>query len=243
MSAWTGRLARALSPLSWRTPAGSARRLHAFALAEHGSMLDLRLAARLTDSPTRAAAYLRHADDEARHAQMFARRAARLWAESGRPGALPPVRADSERLFERLGERGFLAFVHRGEERARVQFEAYVTWFKGQGRDHDRALFETILVDERRHGAYTLELLHELAGGPSGARAALGRAARWELGRRWLRAGRSLAERVYVVTMLVVYALAAPLGLLLRWRRPIRGGWQPALGDGDGPLRAGPERQ
>ena len=70
----TGWLARASSPWVWRSPARAARKLHGFALAEHGSMLDLRLAAARTTSPARAAAYLRHADDEARHAQMFIRR-------------------------------------------------------------------------------------------------------------------------------------------------------------------------
>ncbi len=217
--------ARLLSPLAWRTPARSARKLHSFALAEQGSMLDLRLAAARTPSPARAAAYLRHADDEARHAQMFARRAQRLAAEAHRPPALGPVHADSERLFEALGERDFLAFVHVGEERARKQFEAYVTWFAGQGRDLDRALFETILVDERRHGAYTRALLGELAGDEAEARRALRRVARWELGRKWMRAGRFVAERVYLVTMLALYLLAAPLALLVRLARPIRRGW------------------
>lgn len=222
----TGALARLLSPLAWRTAARSARKLHAFALAEHGSMLDLRLAAARTASPARAAAYLRHADDEARHAQMFARRAARLASEARRPFALPPVRADSERLFELLGERDFLAFVHVGEERARRQFEAYVTWFKGQARDQDAALFDTILVDERRHGAYTREFLFALVGDVE-ARRALRRVARWELGRRWLRAGRYVAERVYLALTLALYVLAAPLALLVRVVRPIRRGFQP----------------
>jgi hypothetical protein len=190
-------------------------------------MLDLRLSAARTPSPARAAAYRRHADDEARHAQMYARRARRLAGEARRPVTLPPVRADSERLFEALGERDFLAFVHVGEERARRQFEAYVTWFKGQGRDPDVALFETILVDERRHGEYTRALLFELAGDVE-ARRALRRVARWELGRRWLRAGRFLAERVYVALTLALYLLAAPLALLIRLARPIRRGFLPA---------------
>jgi rubrerythrin len=223
----TGRLARLLSPLAWRTPARSARKLHAFALAEHGSMLDLRLAAARTPSPARAAAYLRHADDEARHAQMFARRAGKLAGEAARPFVLPPVRADSERLFERLGEPDFLAFVHLGEERARRQFEAYVAWFKGQARDHDAALFEAVLGDERRHGAYTRELLLALVGERE-ARRALRRVARWELGRRWLRAGRFLAERLYLALTLALYLLAAPLALLVRLVRPIRPGLRTA---------------
>ncbi len=221
----SARLARLLSPLAWRSPRRSARKYHAFALAEHGSMLDMRLAAARTTEPARAAAYLRHADDESRHAQMFGRRAARLGGEAGLQ--LGPVRADSERLFELLGERDFLAFVYVGEARARAQFEAYVEWFKANGRGQDATLFETVLVDERRHEEYTRNFLFELVGDAE-ARRALRRVARWEFRRRWLRAGRFLAERVYVVAMLLVYALAAPLALLVRVARPIRRGWLPA---------------
>lgn len=221
----TATLARLLAPLAWRSPARAARKLHAFALAEQGSMLDLRLAAARTPSPARAALYLRHADDEARHAQMFARRAQRLAGEARRPFGFGPLQADSERLFEALGERDFLAFVHLGEDRARRQFEAYVAWFRGRGREQDAKLFETILVDERRHGEYTRALLGELAGDEAAAHAALRKAARWEFGRRWLRAGRFLAERVYLVATLLLYILAAPLTLLIRLARPVRRGW------------------
>ena len=221
-------LARRLSPLTWRTQARSARKLFSFALAEQGSMLDMQLAAAGTPSPARAALYLRHADDEARHAQMFARQAQRLAGAARRPFTLPPLRADSERLFESLGELDFLAFVHHGEVRARDQFEAYLQWFARAGRDAEHRLLSAILVDERRHCDYTRELLAELCQDEHELRRALRRVARWELGRGWLRAGRFVAERVYVATMLVLYILAAPLALLVRLARPIRRGLLPA---------------
>lgn len=220
MSTLTVLLARGLNPFVWRWPGHAGRKLHGFALAEQGSMLDMRIAASRTTSPQRAAAYLRHADDEARHAQMFARRARKL------AGDLGPLMADCEQLFDALGELDFLAFVHTGEARALGQFETYVAWFTARGREQDRVLFETIMVDERRHSAYTRELLLELAGSEAAAKQALRRVARWELGRRWLRAGRFVAERVYVLTMLIVYVLAAPLSLLVRAARPIRRGWR-----------------
>lgn len=221
-----GAAARVLNPLVWRWPGHAARKLYGFALAEHGSMLDLRLAARVTGSPSRAAAYLRHADDEARHCQMFTKRARQLARESGRPLELPPPRADCEQLIAELGEVDFLAFVHVGEARAIEQFHAYIRYFRRTGRERDATLLETILVDEDRHAAYTRTLLVEVAGGEPSARRALRRVRRWELWRRWLRAGRFLAERVYVVTMVVVYAAAAPLSLLVRWARPSRSGWR-----------------
>jgi hypothetical protein len=224
MTRLTVLLARWLNPLVWRWPGHAARKLHAFALAEQASMLDMRIAASRTPSPERAAAYLRHADDEARHAQMFARRARKLASEAGRP--IGPLAADCEQLFDALGELDFLAFVHVGEARALAQFETYVAWFIAHDREQERVLFETIMVDERRHSAYTRALLIELAGSEAVAKQALGRVARWELGRRWLRAGRFVAERVYVLTMLIVYVLAAPLSLLVRVARPIRRGWR-----------------
>lgn len=221
----TATLARMLNPLVWRRPAHVARKLHGFALAEHGSMLDLRLAARLTDSPARAAAYLRHADDETRHAQMFGKRARQLAREAGL-APLGHVRADTEQLFVTLGELDFLAFVHVGEARAIEQFDTYVEWFREHGRERDASLFTTILVDERRHADYTRELLFELAGDEARARKALRRVRRWEAWRSWLRAGRFLAEKVYVIAMLLVYAAAAPMGLLVRWARPVVRGWR-----------------
>jgi hypothetical protein len=219
-----GLLVRVLNPLVWRRPGHAARKLHGFALAEHGSLLDLRLAARLTSSPTRAAAYLRHADDEARHAQMFGKRAAQLAREAGLapPG---PAQADCEQLFANLGELDFLAFVHRGEARAIVQFHSYIRYFEATGRERDASLFTTIIADETRHADYTKALLFELAGDPAVARRALRRVTRWEAGRSWLRAGRYLSERVYVLAMLLVYVLAAPLALLVRRVRPVPRGW------------------
>ena len=218
-------VARLFNPIVWRRPRHTARKLHGFALAEHGSMLDLRLAARATSSPARAAAYLRHADDETRHARMFGKAAQRLIEELG-AAPLGPVRADSEQLFVSLGELDFLAFVHVGEARAIAQFETYVEHFRRVGNEREASLFEAVLVDERRHAAYTRALLFELGASPREAEAALRRVRRWEAWRTWLRAGRFLAERVYVVAMVLVYVLAAPLGLLVRVARPSSSGWR-----------------
>ncbi|MGH1340355.1 MAG: ferritin-like domain-containing protein [Nannocystales bacterium] len=202
--------------------------LHGFAHAEQASMLDLRLAARRTSSRSRAAAYLRHADDEARHCRMFTGRSVQLMSQAGRPTAeVRRVHADYEGLFDRLGELDFLAFVHWGEARAIRQFDAYVSYFEANNRQRDATLLRTILVDERRHASYTQALLLELAGDPRTMRRAIGRVRRWELGRAWLRSGRFLAESAYAATMLVLYVLAAPLALLVRIVRPVREGWQP----------------
>lgn len=102
----------------------------------------------------------------------------------------------------------FLAFVHRGERRGREQFERYARHFDRRGDTRTRALFDAILVDERRHERYTRALLVELAGGERAARAALRRAALWEAWRTWRRAGRALASAIYAVAMIAIYLVA-----------------------------------
>src|SRR5688572_25348540 len=104
---------KAIGPLVARLPGHDERMLLGFSLAEHASMLDLRAAAAKSPSPARRAKYLRHSLDEARHARMYAQRAAELRRARGKEPIFTP-QADTEDLFERLGEVAFLAFVHRG---------------------------------------------------------------------------------------------------------------------------------
>jgi hypothetical protein len=213
-----------LAPIAWRIPGHPARMLHGFARAERGSMIDLYQAANLTPSAERRALYLRHALDESRHAAMFAHRSAELRRARGEE-ALGPVEADTEALFERLGEVGFLAFVHAGEARGRAEFERHARACRRRGDARSVALFEAVIADEARHEAYTRELLVELAGGEGAARRAVARARLWEAWRLWRRAGRRVAEVVYLAGMLALYVLVAPLALLVRRARPARAGW------------------
>lgn len=225
-------LSRLVGPWAFATPARRAGKLYGFALAEQESMFELREAAALSTDPARRALYLRHALDESRHATMFWRRSAELWREAGGE-APPPLRPSSERLFERLGEEGFLAFVHRGERRGRGQFEAWRDVLSRPGGDaKTAALFEAIVVDERRHESYTGELLEAVAGGGRAARKALRRAALFEAWRGWRRAGRALALVAYAASMLVLYALVTPLALAVRARaaREPRGWRSPGEG-------------
>jgi hypothetical protein len=216
-------LAAIVSPLVFRLPGHDARKLHRFALAEQGSHLDMRLAAARTDSPGRRVAYLKHALDEARHAQMFTRASAELRQRRGRaPFAREP--ADGGDLYERLGEVHFLAFVHRGERRGRQQFEAYRDYFGRRGDNKLRAMFEAILEDERVHEEYSRALLLELAGSEAAARRALRWVAAWEAWRTFRRAGKTMAEAIYFVAMVVLYATLWPLALFIRIVRPARRG-------------------
>jgi rubrerythrin len=215
---------RLVTPIVWRVPGHGARKLYGFARAEQGSRIDLLQAAHRTSSAARRVLYLRHALDETRHAAMFWRRSTDLRLAAGSAPYPPPV-ADTERLFERLGELGFLAFVHRGERRGRRQFERYAEHFGNRGDTRTRTLFEAILSDEHRHERYTRELLVELAGGEPAARAALRRAALWEAWRTWRRAGRLIATAVYTLAMIAIYVVAGSIAAVTRLRRrPVR--WQ-----------------
>jgi hypothetical protein len=206
-------IARLVTPIVWRLPGHPARKLAGFSRAEQGSRLDLLLAARRSPSLARRAAYIRHALDETRHASMFYRRADELRRAAGRPAWGPP-RADCESLYDRLGELGFLAFVHRGERRGREQFELYRDHFARRGDERTRGLFAAILEDETRHERYTRALLIELAGGEAPARRALSRAAAWGAWRAWRRAGRATVRPIFAVAMLIIYVLVMPFGWL-----------------------------
>jgi hypothetical protein len=218
-------LVRLVTPIVWRVPGHGARKLYGFAKAEQGSRIDLLQAAHHTTSLARRALYLRHALDETRHAGMFWRRATELCiAEERAP--FPPPLADTEDLFERLGEPGFLAFVHRGEQRGRRQFELYARHFGRRGDARTRALFEAILGDEHRHERYTRELLVELAGSERAARGELRRAALWEAWRSWRRAGRALAEAIYALAMIAIYLVAGPIAAVASRLTRRRSRWQ-----------------
>lgn len=216
---------RLLNPIVWRIPGLGARKLFGFALAEQGSMLDLHAAATKSTCAKRRAAYLRHMLDEARHASIFAKRSAEWRLAAGRASLGFPA-ADTDDLFSRLGEVRFLAFVHRGETRGRQQFEAYRDWFSRRGDSKTAGMFDAIIADECRHESYTLTLLIELAGGPAQARSELRRAAAWEAWRIWRRFGRAVAERMYVLLMVILYGATAPLALWLSFGARTQSVWK-----------------
>jgi hypothetical protein len=198
--------------------------LHGFARAEQGSMIDLLAAANLTPSPERRALYLRHALDEARHAGMFARRSAELRRAAGRD-PLGPATADTEQLFERLGEARFLAFVHLGEARGLAEFEAHARACRARGDERSAALIDAIAADEARHARYTGELLAGMVGGDRAARRAVRRARAWEAWRLWRRAGRQMSAIVYGALVIALFVALAPFALIVRLARPARAGW------------------
>jgi rubrerythrin len=220
---WVRALAWLAAQWSFRAPLRTAQLLHGFARTEAQSQLELRDAARACPDERRRALYLRHALDEARHARAFAEHAEELSRAAGGAGFARPS-AGSESLFERLGEPRFLAFVHAGERRGRVEFETYARLARQRGALALAQLFEGLIQDERQHEAYSARLLQDLAG-PSEATRALAFARRLQAWLAFRRAGRSVSRALYGLTMLALYAALAPFALLFRLRPSARRGF------------------
>lgn len=186
------------------------KRLQAFARAEQGSFLTLRLAANQTQSPARAALYLRHAGDEARHAHLLKSHSEELLGRSS------PLLADAEDLFATRGEVGFLAFVHHAEERGREHFELIAAELMRQEQAKTAELFVQIAREELHHERYAFALLLELAGSEAQLQRELSRVRRWEMWQAFRRSGENLGNTLYTVCILTLFPLFWLYGAWLR---------------------------
>ncbi|HEX6764535.1 MAG TPA: hypothetical protein VF103_03635 [Polyangiaceae bacterium] len=213
-------LAELAAPLVARRRRSAARMLVRFARAELGSSLVMRWAAGATASPGRRAAYLLHALDEERHARFFVARAKKLGA------SVHSVVADADDLFRLLGERRFVAFVHRAEARGEREFGAYERSFLAAGDRKTAAVFHVVLRDERRHVAYSRELFAELGV----TRAVSVGVALWEAVRASRRAARALFGALNQVFLLALYATLLPFSVAVRFRSRSK---KPELTGGD----------
>jgi hypothetical protein len=191
------------------------------AATEQGSYFSLQWAAQRSPSLERQALYLRHASDEARHAQIFWGRAEALEPPTG------PLFADAEDLYESLGEVGFVAFVHHAERRGREQFEIYADYFGRKSALEDAQLFSNVTADERHHESYSFKLLVELSGSESAARRSLRRVRLWEGFRLWKRSGQTLAGALYALLIWGLFPILFPYALLARVFLRARSGFLP----------------
>src|SRR5213593_1301505 len=115
------RFDRLLSPVHawvWRTPGRRAHKLLRFAETEADGGRDLARAAELTRDPLLRRLYFRHAEDEQRHAHLFARRGRELPGIQGRGPVLganwlaPGERGLDHVRVEENGDEKLLAFLH-----------------------------------------------------------------------------------------------------------------------------------
>jgi rubrerythrin len=149
----------------WRDPVRRGYRLLRFAEVEADGGRDLARAAELTPDPKLRRLYLRHAQDEQRHADIFRRRGSELLrahrkdAPAWQPDWLAPGERGLDDVNVEPGRDGpLLAFLHLSEASAA---RGFVTYRRAVGDDVEtRDVFGTILKDEEFHMTYTR---HELS--------------------------------------------------------------------------------
>jgi len=230
-------LDRALLPVHrwvWQDARRRARKLLRFAETEADGGRDLSRAAEVTTDPLLRRLYLRHAQDEERHARLFRARGRELFhalaGEAGRDGETNdgPERAPRfEANFLAPGERGLddlriesendeslLAFLHLSEEAAARRFVIYQ-----EALEHDpgtRDVFREILHDEAFHMSYTHAQLARIAG--PRARRRIWQARLGRLWKAYLRIAAALAGVLGSLLLRLQYFVLLPPFVLLARR-------------------------
>lgn len=215
---------RLLKPLHrwvWADAHRRARKLLRFAETEADGGRDLSRAAELTRDPSLRRLYLRHAEDEARHAELFRARGRGLLL------TLPRRDAGMDADWLAPGERGLddlrvadesdetlLAFLHLSEKAAAGRFALYQQVLRG---DPDTsALFGRILEDETFHMSYTRKQLARLSPRKQGLRLWQARAGR--LWKAYLRFALAIASVLGTVMLALQYFVVLPPFALLARR-------------------------
>jgi bacterioferritin (cytochrome b1) len=227
-------LDRSLRPLHrwvWAERGRRARKLLRFSETERSGGREIARAAEQTRDPLLRRLFLRHAQDEERHAELF-----RTRGRSLRQGALaagfeanwlaPGERGLDELRADRLSEAALLAFLHLSEKAAARRFALYV-----QVLDADpetEAVFSDVLADEEFHMTYTKTQLGRVASSRQGR--ALWRARGARLWKAYLRLAAGIAGLVGQLVLSVQYFLIVPPFALLARRaaRQEPAGWHRA---------------
>ena len=207
----------------WSDARRRARKLLRFAETEASGGRDLVRASELTPDPLLRRLFLRHAQDEQRHAEVFRRRARAILEEApagadGRSALEADWLAPGERGLDELqvaGETqsGLLAFLHLSEGAAARRFVLYRQSIAGD--EATRAVFADVLRDEEFHMAYTRKQLARVAPRLDGRALWIARAKR--LWKAYLRAAVGIASVIGSVVLLVQYfVLLPPFALLAR---------------------------
>ncbi|MGZ6143907.1 MAG: hypothetical protein ACXWLM_11255 [Myxococcales bacterium] len=214
------RLLRPLHRWVWQDAHRRGRKLLRFAETEADGGRDLSRAAELTRDPLLRRLYLRHAQDEARHAELFRARGRELLASLPRRGAGADANwlAPGERGLDDLRVEGesdgtLLAFLHLSEKAAAGRFALYREVLDGDPAT--RAVFARILEDEAFHMTYTRRQLARLSPRKQGVELWKARAGR--LWRAYLRVATALASLIGALVLVVQYfVILPPFALLAR---------------------------
>lgn len=204
----------------WADVDRRARKLLTFSLTEADGARDISRAAELTRDPFLRLLYLRHADDEQRHADLFGRRGRELrdgsrgddvfeanWLAPGERG-LDDLDVGSE------SDETLLAFLHLSEKAAAGRFVIYQRVLASDPQT--RAVFARILKDEEFHMTYTRKQLARLAPRRQGWRLWQARAGR--LWKAYLRVATAVAGLLGTVMLAFQYFVILPLFALLARR-------------------------
>lgn len=201
-----------------------------FAVTEADGGRDLSRAAELTADPLLRRLYLRHAQDELHHAELFRARGRTILAAlgAGRPASfearwlVPGERGGDDLRVEDEHDASLLAFLHLSEKTAAARFAAYREVVPDE---ETREVFRRILRDEVFHMSYTRTQLERIAPGRHRRHLWIARAAR--LWKGYLRAAAAVAGLLGTAVLLAQYFLVLPVFALLarRQARRERPGW------------------
>ena len=228
------RLLRPLHRWVWLDAHRRGRKLLRFAETEAAGGRDLSRAAELTSDALLRRLYLRHSEDEHRHASLFRDRAREVLHGASGSGFEANWLAPGERGFDdlRIGQQSpdaLLAFLHLSEKAAAGRFALYRSLLSADPETRD--LFGRILEDEAFHMSYTRSQLARIAPRKQGLRLWQSRAGRvWKA---YLRAATAIASLFGTIILTAQYFVVLPLFALLA-RRSARE--EP---DGFAPPRAG----
>jgi rubrerythrin len=215
----TDRLLQPVHRWVWADVDRRARKLMRFSETEADGAHDLTRAAERTRDGSLRLLYLRHADDEQRHAVLFRRRGQELFDSSRAQAFEANWLAPGERGLDDLdvgseSDESLLAFLHLSEKAAAGRFVVYERVLARDPRT--RAVFARILKDEEFHMTYTRKELARLAPRKQGVhlwKARLGR-----LWKAYLRVATALAGLLGTVMLAIQYFVVLPVFALLAKR-------------------------
>jgi hypothetical protein len=219
------RMLRPVHRWVWRDARRRARKLLTFAATEADGGRDLSRAAELTRDPLLRRLYLRHAEDERRHADLLRARGRTMLAALG-PGGPAPFearwltpgeRGRDDLRVEDAGDAPLLAFLHLSERNAAARFAVYRDVIADE---ETREVFRRILRDEVFHMRYTRTQLERIA--PARHRRHLWRARASRLWKGYLRVATAVAGAIGTAVLLAQYFLVLPLFALLAKRGAAR---------------------
>lgn len=231
-------LDRLLWPLHrwvWLDAHRRGKKLLRFAETEDAGGRDLSRAAELSTDALLRRLYLRHAEDEHRHAALFRRRAREiLRAQDGRASTVEANwLAPGERGFEDLRVAAqpadaLLAFLHLSEGAAARRFALYQKLLADDPSTRD--LFGEILKDEAFHMSYTRSQLARIA--PKKQGLVLWRSRAGRIWKAYLRVAGALASLFGTVFLTAQYFLVLPFFAFFAKRKLDPEGFSPARGKG-----------